>query len=102
MTAPDKPQDVTIQFEKGAPVKVISNGKETTGSLELFMALNEIGKIHGVGRIDIVEVSYLFYLVWSINRPWSDRLSVAKNIKSTDRLGIAISQSRLIAGLLVC
>jgi argininosuccinate synthase len=56
MTAPDKPQDITIHFEKGAPVKVISAGKEIIGSLELFMALNEVGKSHSIGRIDIVEV----------------------------------------------
>ena len=59
MTAPATPQDITIWFEKGAPVKVVSDEKEITGSLELFMALNEIGKIHGIGRIDIVEVSDL-------------------------------------------
>jgi argininosuccinate synthase len=56
MTAPATPQDVTIQFEKGIPVKVISEGKEVTDSLELFIYLNAIGKTHGIGRIDIVEV----------------------------------------------
>ena len=56
LTAPSTPQEVTIRFEKGIPVKVSSNGKEWTDSLELFIALNEIGKLHGIGRIDIVEV----------------------------------------------
>lgn len=56
VTAPAAPQDVVISFEKGLPVKVSSNGKEWTDSLELFIALNEMGKLHGVGRIDIVEV----------------------------------------------
>ncbi len=56
MTAPSTPQDVTIRFGKGIPVKVGSNGKEFSDSLELFIALNEIGKLHGIGRIDIVEV----------------------------------------------
>lgn len=55
MTAPATPQFVDIQFEKGIPVKVSSEGKEYTDSLELFIALNAIGKTHGVGRIDIVE-----------------------------------------------
>ncbi|KAL9614422.1 MAG: hypothetical protein Q9167_001093 [Letrouitia subvulpina] len=55
MTAPSTPQFVTIQFEKGIPVKVSSEGKEYTESLELFIALNAIGKTHGIGRIDIVE-----------------------------------------------
>ena len=56
LTAPSTPQEVTICFEKGIPVKVSSNGRECTDSLELFIALNEIGKLHGIGRIDIVEV----------------------------------------------
>ncbi|KAF1808952.1 argininosuccinate synthase [Eremomyces bilateralis CBS 781.70] len=55
MKAPATPQDVTIIFEKGLPVKVISEGKEVTDSLELFIFLNAIGKKHGIGRIDIVE-----------------------------------------------
>jgi len=55
MTAPDTPQDIAIQFEKGLPVKLLSENKEITGSLELFLALNAIGKKHGIGRIDIVE-----------------------------------------------
>jgi argininosuccinate synthase len=58
ITAPSTPQEVTIRFEKGLPVYVSSAGKEWTDSLELFVALNEIGKVHGVGRIDIVEVGY--------------------------------------------
>jgi len=59
ITAPSTPQEVTIRFEKGLPVKVSSNGKEWTDSLELFIALNELGKLHGIGRIDIVENRYV-------------------------------------------
>lgn len=55
-TAPAKPEDITIQFEKGIPVKLSTKSKEWTDSLELFIALNELGKVHGIGRIDIVEV----------------------------------------------
>ncbi|KAI9773115.1 MAG: hypothetical protein M1840_008236 [Geoglossum simile] len=58
-TAPSDPQDITIRFEKGIPVKVSSNGEEWTGSLELFTALNRLGKLHGIGRIDIVENRYI-------------------------------------------
>jgi argininosuccinate synthase len=54
--APDKHVDLSIVFEKGLPVKVTIGSKVYTDSLELFEALNEIGKEHGVGRIDIVEV----------------------------------------------
>ncbi|KAI4158501.1 MAG: hypothetical protein LQ342_007387 [Letrouitia transgressa] len=55
MTGPATPQFINIQFEKGIPVKVSSEGNGYTDSLELFIALNAIGKTHGVGRIDIVE-----------------------------------------------
>ncbi|KAL2055914.1 hypothetical protein ABVK25_003556 [Lepraria finkii] len=58
-TGPHTPQDVTVQFEKGIPVKVSFEGKDYTDSLELFIALNEVGKLHGIGRIDIVENRYV-------------------------------------------
>ena len=50
--APDKPEEVIIEFEKGIPVAV--NGK-TLDSVSLVTLLNEIGGIHGVGRIDLIE-----------------------------------------------
>ncbi|CAF9937026.1 MAG: hypothetical protein ALECFALPRED_007046 [Alectoria fallacina] len=59
LTAPNTPQEVTVRFEKGVPVKVSSEGKEWTDSLDLFNALNTIGKKHGIGRIDIVENRYV-------------------------------------------
>ena len=59
MTAPATPQFVTIKFEKGIPINVSSDGKDWTDSLELFMALNAIGKTHGIGRIDIVENRFI-------------------------------------------
>lgn len=59
LTAPATPQFVTIRFEKGIPVKVSSEGKAYTDSLELFIALNAIGKAHGIGRIDIVETRFI-------------------------------------------
>lgn len=60
MTAPDTPQDITIQFERGIPIKLLSENREITDSLELFVALNATGKTHGIGRIDIVEVCSLW------------------------------------------
>lgn len=54
--APDQPVDIAIAFEKGLPVKLQVKDKVYTDSLELFIALNEIGKQAGIGRIDIVEV----------------------------------------------
>ncbi|HEY6190901.1 MAG TPA: argininosuccinate synthase [Bacteroidota bacterium] len=50
--APDKPEHVSITFEKGIPVEL--NGKGM-GSVPLLKSLNRIGGAHGVGRIDLVE-----------------------------------------------
>ena len=50
--APDKPEYVTVDFEKGVPVAV--NG-EKLGAVELLTKLNEIGARNGVGITDICE-----------------------------------------------
>jgi argininosuccinate synthase len=50
--APDEPEYVEIEFEKGTPVKV--NGSRYD-SVELIQRLNEIGARHGIGIVDIVE-----------------------------------------------
>ncbi len=50
--APDKPAEVTIGFEKGAPVSL--DGRRV-GGVELLEKLNKAGGEHGVGRIDLVE-----------------------------------------------
>jgi argininosuccinate synthase len=52
MDAPNKPEVVTISFEKGVPVSV--NG-QTLGPIELVEKLNKIAGAHGVGRVDLVE-----------------------------------------------
>ncbi|OCL08218.1 argininosuccinate synthase-like protein [Glonium stellatum] len=57
--APDEPVDIALLFEKGLPVKLRVGDKEYTDSLELFVALNEIGKRAGIGRIDIVENRFI-------------------------------------------
>ncbi len=54
--AVDKAVDVVIRFEMGVPVKLQAGDKVYTDSLELFVALNAIGKAAGIGRVDIVEV----------------------------------------------
>lgn len=61
INAPNTPEDITLHFEKGIPVKLdlLKEGKSITGSLEIFTKLNEIGKIHGIGRIDIVENRFI-------------------------------------------
>ncbi|MDR0316376.1 MAG: argininosuccinate synthase [Treponema sp.] len=50
--APDKPEYVEIDFDKGIPVKF--NGKPIS-PLALMNALNETGGKNGIGIIDIVE-----------------------------------------------
>lgn len=50
--APDKPQYIEIEFEKGVPVAIDGSRKN---SVELIHLLNEIGGRHGVGRADLVE-----------------------------------------------
>ena len=48
----DTPEYISIEFEKGIPVKL--NGEKLNG-VELLNKLNDIGAKHGVGVIDIVE-----------------------------------------------
>ena len=50
--APDEPEYVEIEFEKGAPRKI--NGR-ALGAIELLTALNQLGAKHGIGRVDLVE-----------------------------------------------
>ncbi|HDK35510.1 MAG TPA: argininosuccinate synthase [Bacteroidetes bacterium] len=50
--APDTPEFVEIDFEKGIPTKV--NHKKM-GAVALLSFLNDLGKKHGIGRVDIVE-----------------------------------------------
>ncbi len=50
--APDTPEYVEIDFEKGEPVAV--NG-ERLSPANLLKRLNELGAKHGIGRVDMVE-----------------------------------------------
>lgn len=50
--APDTPEYLEIEFEKGEPVAV--NGKKLSPAV-LIETLNQIGGKHGIGRIDMVE-----------------------------------------------
>ncbi len=52
LKAPDKPETVEIEFDRGVPVGV--NGKRFD-SLSLVEQLNTIGGQHGVGRTDMIE-----------------------------------------------
>jgi argininosuccinate synthase len=50
--APDQPEYLEIDFEKGIPVAI--NG-QAYGPVEMMEFLNAVAGKHGVGRIDIVE-----------------------------------------------
>ena len=50
--APDEPQDVVVEFERGRPVALDG---ERLGLVELLERAGEIGARHGVGIVDHVE-----------------------------------------------
>lgn len=50
--APDTAEYIELTFNKGIPVTV--NGK-TLSPVELIKELNEIGSVHGIGHVDMVE-----------------------------------------------
>ncbi|MBI1364493.1 MAG: argininosuccinate synthase [Alphaproteobacteria bacterium] len=50
--APDAPETIEIGFEKGDPVSI--NGVRLSPAA-LLTKLNELGRKHGVGRLDLVE-----------------------------------------------
>jgi argininosuccinate synthase len=50
--APDEAQYIEIGFESGVPVSVDG---EDLAPVDLFTRLNELGRVHGIGRVDIVE-----------------------------------------------
>jgi argininosuccinate synthase len=54
--APDEPQYVEIDYERGDPVAIDG---ERLGPAALLERLNEIGGRHGIGRLDIVENRYV-------------------------------------------
>jgi argininosuccinate synthase len=54
--APDRPAYVTIEFERGDAVAV--DGKKLSPA-NLLARLNELGREHGIGRLDLVENRYV-------------------------------------------
>ncbi|MCR5456673.1 MAG: argininosuccinate synthase [Clostridiales bacterium] len=50
--APDKPEYISIEFEKGVPVAF--NDKKMSAK-DIILALNEVGGKNGIGLLDIVE-----------------------------------------------
>ena len=59
--APNKETMLEIYFKDGNPVKLIDKTSKTTKTdpLDMFMYLNKIGSVNGIGRIDMVENRYI-------------------------------------------
>lgn len=56
---PDKADIIEIEFKDGLPIKVTNNEIIKTDSLDLFSYLNELGKKHGIGVVDMVENRFI-------------------------------------------
>ncbi len=54
--APDEAQFIEIGFEGGDPVSL--DGRALSPA-EMLTALNELGRVHGIGRLDLVEGRYV-------------------------------------------
>lgn len=52
LKSPDQPEDLTIAFEKGDPVRLNGVKLDEVGLME---RLNAVGASHGVGRLDLIE-----------------------------------------------
>ncbi len=57
MDAPDRAEEMMIQFKDGVPVLVenLSDGTAKSDPLALFQYLNTVAGRNGIGRVDIVE-----------------------------------------------
>ena len=55
--APSNESLIEIYFKDGLPVKLVDKTAKVTKTrpLELFMYLNKLGTMHGIGRVDMVE-----------------------------------------------
>ncbi|TVV76166.1 argininosuccinate synthase [Sphingomonas solaris] len=54
--APDAPEIITIDFERGDAVAVNGEGMSPA---TLLAKLNDLGRTHGIGRLDLVENRYV-------------------------------------------
>jgi len=59
--APEKETVLEIKFEDGIPIQVknLDDGTIKKDCLELFLYLNELGSLHGIGRVDMVENRFI-------------------------------------------
>jgi argininosuccinate synthase len=60
VASPDGPLKLTLHFDTGRLVKLEGGkGGERTDPLEMFQFMNEVGRLHGIGRVDIVENRFI-------------------------------------------
>jgi len=59
--APDSETLITIEFKDGLPTSVTnqSDGQRVEGALAMFLYLNELGRVNGIGRMDMVENRFI-------------------------------------------
>jgi argininosuccinate synthase len=59
--APDVPATITIDFDNAIPIRVenLDDGTVHTDPVDLFGYLNDVGGLHGIGRVDMVENRYV-------------------------------------------
>jgi argininosuccinate synthase len=50
--APDQPEIITVDFERGDAVAINGEGMSPA---TLLARLNDLGRVHGIGRLDLVE-----------------------------------------------
>ena len=55
-SAPDRPTYITISFQRGDPVMIDG---EKMSPATLLARLNELGRINGIGRLDLVENRFI-------------------------------------------
>jgi len=51
----DEPETVRVHFVDGTPSQVDRKGEMISDPLQLYLTLNDVARVHGIGRVDIVE-----------------------------------------------
>lgn len=59
--APDKETIIEIEFKDGTPISIknLDDGTMKEEPLDLFMYVNELGSLNGIGRLDMVENRFI-------------------------------------------
>lgn len=63
LESPSKPVDIVIEFKEGVQIRLRFDGKGFGDRLEFFNRLDEIGKEDAIGRIDIIQMSWVTFFI---------------------------------------